>query len=172
MYNNLKRNSSYSSVKLLLADDFELVRIGLRSIFNKYKDFVLIQDAINGDDAVELALYHKPDVVLMDVKMPHYTGIEAAGIINLKYPEIKIILISAFEDEGIKINNLPENVKGFLLKNINSDNLVDAVRQVNDGYYVYSTEIIANYLELNDELYDHNTNYIVLNENPFNSIIS
>ena len=167
MYNNFNTKSSYPTIKLLLADDYELVRIGLRTIFEKHTDFVLLQDAINGDDAVELAQFHKPDVVLMDVKMPYYTGIEVAAILNIKYPEIKIILISAYEEEGIRIGNLPENIKGFLLKDMISKDLVYAVRKVNDGFYVFSREILANYLEYSKEIDDSNINYIVFEENPF-----
>ncbi len=160
-------NSSYQTIKLLLADDFELVRIGLRTIFDKHNDFVLLQDAINGDDAIELALFHRPDVVLMDVKMPYYTGIQAAAIINIKYPEIKIILFSAYEEEGLRVGDLPDNVKGFLLKDMISKDLVDAVRKVNDGCYVFSREILANYLKFNVKIDDNNSNYIVFEESPF-----
>jgi DNA-binding NarL/FixJ family response regulator len=79
-------------------------------------------------------------------------------------------LISAYEEEGIIIGNLPENIKGFLLKDMISKDLVDAVRKVDDGFYVFSREILANYLEYFKEIDDSNTNYIVFEENPFSEL--
>ena len=167
MYNNLLLKTSKPTIKLLIADDYELVRIGLRTIFHRDSDFVLLHDAINGDDAIELALFQKPDVVLMDIKMPFYSGLEAAEIINNTNPDIKIILISSYEDEEINFEKLPPNIKGYILKDIVSKELIEVVKLVNSGSYVFSKEILANYLEFKKNITDNNINYIVLKHNPF-----
>jgi DNA-binding NarL/FixJ family response regulator len=166
MYNNFNLKSSYDTIKLLLADDHELVRIGLRAIFQNHGDIELLQDAINGDDAVEFAFHFKPDVVLMDLNMPYYSGIEAATQINMKFPEIKIILIIDYVDAKIKITDLPENIKGIIIKDIQATELVNAVRKVKEGFFVFNHYILANYFNVKHYWDDNDVNNIVLEKNP------
>ena len=105
-------NSSYSPVRLLIADDHEIFREGLESLFAKQKDIELVGEAINGKQLLEHTERLLPDVILTDIKMPVMDGIEATKIIAEKFPQIGIIALSMFEDENLIVDMLEAGAKG------------------------------------------------------------
>ena len=123
-------SSSYSPIRLVIADDHEIFREGLESLFNKQKEIELAGEAINGKQLLEQAERLLPDVILTDIKMPVIDGIEATKILTEKFPQIGIIALSMFEDENLIVEMLEAGAKGYLIKNANKHEIIAAINAV------------------------------------------
>ena len=113
---------------LIIVDDHEIVRKGLRMTIEGESDLVLLGEASNGKEAISVAKSLQPDVMLMDVKMPELDGIQAAEEIHKSNPEIKIIILTSFGDDPELFAALQAGVSGYLLKSISGDDLLNAIR--------------------------------------------
>ncbi len=120
-------------IKLLLADDHELVRGGLRNFLDSHSDMEVIGEAENGRQAVQLALELVPDVVLIDVAMPGMNGIDATRQIVARAPHVKVLGLSMHESRGYVDGMLKAGAAGYLLKDHAFEELADAVRAVAAG---------------------------------------
>jgi DNA-binding NarL/FixJ family response regulator len=120
------------SVKLLIADDHEVVRSGLKSILNG-TDIKIVAEASTGEQAVRLALKHEPDVVLMDIRMPEGDGLNALGRIKLDRPNMPILMFSTYDNPTYVARAVALGASGFLLKEIARDKLVEAIRRAAAG---------------------------------------
>jgi DNA-binding NarL/FixJ family response regulator len=120
------------SIKLLIADDHEVVRSGLKSILNG-TDIKIVAEASTGEQAVRLALKHEPDVVLMDIRMPEGDGLNALGRIKLDRPNMPILMFSTYDNPTYVARAVALGASGFLLKEIARDKLVEAIRQAAAG---------------------------------------
>ncbi len=127
--------------KVLLADDHELVRSGFEVLLNSFDDILVVAVCGSGEDAVELVKEHAPDVVLMDIGMPGIGGVEACRRILKKQPDIKIIVVSVYNDGPLPQQLLKLGVKGFVSKGAKVDEMVEAIRQVMAGKRFLSTDI-------------------------------
>jgi DNA-binding NarL/FixJ family response regulator len=127
--------SGPATVRVLVADDHELVRRGFRSILSGESDFHLVGEASDGREAVALALEQAPDVVLMDIRMPELDGIEATRLIttNPRLRGTRVIVLTTFDLDEYVFGALHAGASGFLLKGVDPDTLVDAVRTVARG---------------------------------------
>lgn len=125
--------SPQSFIKVLLADDHTLFRQGLRRIFELEEDFQIIGEAIDGKQAITMAESLKPDVVIMDINMPEKTGVEATKVIKEVYPDVKVLILSIHDDEAYIFESIRAGANGYLLKDVESEVLVDAVRKVANG---------------------------------------
>ncbi|TMI87326.1 MAG: response regulator transcription factor [Bacteroidetes bacterium] len=123
-------SSSYSPIRLVIADDHEIFREGLESLFNKQKEIELAGEAINGKQLLEQAERLLPDVILTDIKMPVIDGIEATKILTEKFPQIGIIALSMFEDENLIVEMLEAGAKGYLMKNAHKHEIIAAINAV------------------------------------------
>ena len=123
-------SSSYSPIRLVIADDHEIFREGLESLFNKQKEIELAEEAINGKQLLEQAERLLPDVILTDIKMPVIDGIEATKILTEKFPQIGIIALSMFEDENLIVEMLEAGAKGYLMKNAHKYEIIAAINAV------------------------------------------
>ena len=123
-------SSSYSPIRLVIADDHEIFREGLESLFNKQKEIELAGEAINGKQLLEQAERLLPDVILTDIKMPVIDGIEATKILTEKFPQIGIIALSMFEDENLIVEMLEAGAKGYLMKNSHKHEIIAAINAV------------------------------------------
>ena len=123
-------SSSYSPIRLVIADDHEIFREGLESLFNKQKEIELAGEAINGKQLLEQAERLLPDVILTDIKMPVIDGIEATKILTEKFPQIGIIALSMFEDENLIVEMLEAGAKGYLIKNAHKHEIIAAINAV------------------------------------------
>jgi DNA-binding NarL/FixJ family response regulator len=121
-------------IKLLLVDDQGIIREGLRSLLETKVDLTIIGEAENGKAAVELALSLKPDVVLMDVRMPIMDGVAATRALTEQAPEIKVLVLTTFDDDEYVTQALRCGAKGYLLKDTPSTELADAIRAIHRGY--------------------------------------
>ena len=121
------------TVRVLLADDDALIRAGLAVVLGTAPDLEVVAEAADGIEAVDLCLRHTPDVVLMDVRMPGIDGIEATRRLVAAQPDIKILILTTFQDDEYVYGALRAGASGFLLKRASPERLLDAVRTVAAG---------------------------------------
>src|SRR5881227_3763827 len=121
------------SVSILLADDQPLLRRGFRMILEAEADLTVVGEAGNGEEAVELARRHVPDVALMDIRMPGTDGIAATRRITAAGPLPKVLVVTTFELDEYAFGALRAGASGFLLKRSRAEDIVAAVRAVADG---------------------------------------
>src|SRR5687768_2276249 len=129
--------------KILLADDHQIVREGLKSLLNSHEDMEVVGEARDGRAAVQMAKELAPDVVIMDLGMPHLNGIEATRQITLREPEAKVVALSMHSDRRFMGEMLKAGAKGYLLKDGAFEELATAIRHV-IANKVYLSPKIAN----------------------------
>jgi DNA-binding NarL/FixJ family response regulator len=128
-------------IRILLADDHNVIRKGLRLLLDSQPDFTVVGEAANGLQAVEQAAATKPDVVVLDISMPHLSGTEAAQRIHELLPGAAIVILSMHADEGYVMRALRAGAKGYLLKDSAESDLIEAIKAVNQGRAFFSPEI-------------------------------
>ncbi|RAM53173.1 MAG: DNA-binding response regulator [Hapalosiphonaceae cyanobacterium JJU2] len=121
-------------IRLLLVDDQTLIRDGIRAMLNLEADLEVVGTADNGENAIAQVKVLEPDVVLMDIRMPVMDGREATGIISQQFPNIKVIVLSTFDDDEYIADAMRAGAKGYLLKDMPSEELAQAIRFVHKGY--------------------------------------
>lgn len=121
-------------IRVLLVDDQGIIREGLRSLLEAKPDLEIVGEAENGKLAVELALKLKPDVVLMDVRMPIMDGVAAMRSLAEQQSEIKVLVLTTFDDDEYITQAMQSGAKGYLLKDTPSNELAQAIRAVYQGY--------------------------------------
>ena len=132
---------------VLLADDQELVRTGLRMIFSAEADFTVVGEAEDGVAAVDLAHSLRPDVILMDIRMPGLDGIEATRRITRSLADVRIVMLTTFDRSQLVFDSLVAGASGFLLKDAPSDHLVNGVRAVARGEELLAPSITRRLVE-------------------------
>lgn len=115
--------------KVLIVDDHPVFRGGLRALLSTRPDFSVIGEAHNGEEAVSLARELKPDLVLMDIRMPRMTGLEATRLIKQENPQIRILILTVSEDEEDLFEAIKSGAQGYIVKNMASDDVLDLIRQ-------------------------------------------
>ncbi|MDR1618175.1 MAG: response regulator transcription factor [Treponema sp.] len=129
-------------LKILLADDQSLFAESLRTFLNNYAgDMNVAGIAKNGKEAVSMAGEHRPDIILMDIRMPEMDGVEAVRQIRRDYPEIKIIMLSTYHEDELVRSALLAGASGYLLKDISPTELIAAIRALKSGIVQISPEI-------------------------------
>ncbi|WP_144512252.1 response regulator transcription factor [Bacillus sp. FJAT-22090] len=120
-------------IRVLIADDHHVVRRGLMFFLKTQKDMDIVGEATNGKEAVEMTASLKPDVVLMDLVMPEMDGIQATKRIKAKHPETQILMLTSFSDRDHVIPALKAGAAGYQLKDIEPDDLAEAIRKLMRG---------------------------------------
>jgi DNA-binding NarL/FixJ family response regulator len=120
-------------IRVLLADDHDLVREGTRELLEREDDLLVVAEAGDGEEAVRLARQHVPDVALMDIAMPGLNGIEATKEIKALSPNTAILILTAYDDDQYVFALLEAGAAGYLLKNVRGRDLVKAIRAVHGG---------------------------------------
>ena len=121
------------NIRILLVDDQRLMRDGLRTLFELEGGMEVAGEAENGEKAVEIYAVLKPDVVLMDIRMPGMDGVEATRRIVENWPEAHVIILTTFDDDAYVFEGLRAGALGYLLKDVSGQELADAVRTVAQG---------------------------------------
>lgn len=122
-----------SNIRILIADDHYVVRMGVAAIINNAPDMEVVAEAVNGDQAVELFSRHKPDLVLLDSRMPKKNGVEVAREIQERWNGARILMLTAFDGDEDVSRALSAGVQGYILKNSTGEQLVPAIRAVAAG---------------------------------------
>jgi two-component system response regulator NreC len=134
-------NADVKKIRILLADDHNVMRKGLRLLLESQPGFSVVGEASDGHQAVEQAEATKPDVVVLDIGMPRLSGTEAAQRIGEILPGTSVIILSMHSDEGYVMRALKAGAKGYLLKDAAEGDLVEAIRAVGNGKTFFSSEI-------------------------------
>jgi len=129
------------TIKLIIAEDQELIRTSLQIVLSIEKDIAVVGLAEDGEQAIALCTDKKPDVILMDIHMPVMDGIEATKRIKQLYPDIKIIILTTFQEVDFVVEALQAGAEGYLLKAIDTKNLVAGIRVVGHGGTLITQEV-------------------------------
>jgi DNA-binding NarL/FixJ family response regulator len=120
-------------MNILIADDHGIVRGGLRLLIDRQPDMQVVAEAVDGVDAFEQALKHRPDLCILDVSMPRLTGLQAARQIKAHLPDTQVLILSMHDDQRYVFDALKAGASGYVLKRDVDDALLDAVRAVHRG---------------------------------------
>jgi len=129
------------TISVLLVDDHKIVREGTRQLLERSADIHVAGEASDGLEAVNLAAEIQPDVIVMDVRMPRLNGIEATRTITTRFPKIKVLILSAYDDDSYVFPLLEAGASGYLLKTSSGAELAEAIRQVNTGQTALSPRV-------------------------------
>jgi len=139
-----------SKIRVLIADDHSLVREGIMAFLKFSEDIEVVAEAADGIEAIEKVKKHHPNVILLDVAMPRLGGFEAAIEIKKLYPDIKILVLTQYDDKEYISRFLKAGVSGYLLKRAVGSDLVSAIRSVHAGetylYPAIATKVVDGYL--------------------------
>ncbi|MEO6577651.1 MAG: response regulator transcription factor [Candidatus Limnocylindria bacterium] len=122
-----------ADVRILIADDHEVVRIGLASLLDRQPGFSVVAEAGSGNEAVQAARRLRPDVVVMDIRMPDGSGIDACRTITSDLPGTPVVMLTSYADSEALFSAIDAGASGYVLKRVGSTELVDAVRTVAAG---------------------------------------
>lgn len=128
-------------IRLVLADDHAVVRSGTRELLEQQPDLKIVGEASDGEEAVRLAGELQPDVVVMDVRMPKMTGVEATSKIKTTYPNVRVLVLTAHDDDEYVFALLQAGANGYLLKTAEIEELVRAIRTVAAGQSALAPEV-------------------------------
>jgi len=117
----------------LLVDDHEVVRVGLRTLLSRHPDFEVIDEASSGQEAVRKALLHRPEIVVMDVRLNGMSGIEACREITQAAPAVKVIMLTSYSDDDTLFDAIAAGAAGYVLKQIGSNDLIKSIETVGRG---------------------------------------
>lgn len=130
-------------MKILIADDDILVRDGMRVLLDLEDDFTVTATAGNGLEAYELCKEYKPDIVLMDIRMPGTDGVIGTKLIKDDFPEIKVIILTTFNDDEYIRGAIQNGAEGYILKNMPDEDICEMLRAVYKGSFVFQREVIG-----------------------------
>jgi DNA-binding NarL/FixJ family response regulator len=131
------------TIRILIVDDQALFREGLRTLLSVQPDFEIVAEAGNGEEALRLAVQHQPEVVLMDLRMPVLDGVRATERIRDLFPNCRVIVLTTFDDDELVFDGLRAGAIGYLLKDVPSAKLFDAIRAASRGEYFLLPSITA-----------------------------
>jgi len=139
-------------IKLLIVDDQQLVRESLKIVLDSKDNFSVINIAENGYLALQAIKKEKPDIVLMDIRMPQLDGVQCTKMIKERYPEIKIIILTTFDDDDYVFNALKNGASGYLLKGTSTEKLCEAIETVHSGQAMINPDVASKVVKLFSEL--------------------
>jgi DNA-binding NarL/FixJ family response regulator len=136
------------TVKVMIADDNALFRLGLTRLLKDDRRLQVVADVADGREAVEQAAAHKPDVVLMDSRMPNMDGLEAMQLITAQQPEVKVLFLSSFENESDVLQAMRRGAGGYVLKDALPEAIISSIIAVDSGERVLSETVARRVVEI------------------------
>ena len=131
------------TIRILIVDDQALFREGLRTLLSVQPDFEIVGEAGNGEEGLKMAVQTRPDVVLMDLRMPLMDGVKTTERIKSSLPACRVIVLTTFDDDELVFDGLRAGAIGYLLKDVSSNKLFDAIRAASRGEYFLLPAITA-----------------------------
>ncbi|UCZ52704.1 response regulator transcription factor [Bacillus shivajii] len=122
-----------NQIKIVLIDDHQLFREGVKRILSLEKNIEVVAEGSDGDEVLDLVREHQPDVVLMDINMPNVNGVEATKTLVETFPNVKVLILSIHDDEAYVTHVLKTGASGYLLKEMDTEALLEAVKVVGEG---------------------------------------
>ncbi len=135
-------------IKVLIADDQELIRQSLEIVLNSKENLEVTDSVENGQEVIRSVREKMPDIILMDIRMPKMDGVQCTKIIKENYPEIRIIILTTFDDDEFVYDALKYGASGYLLKGVSMDGLVDAIETVYSGRAMINPDVAAKVVRL------------------------
>jgi two-component system response regulator DevR len=120
-------------LRVLLVDDHEVVRAGIRALLEAQEDMVVVGEAGTAEEGLRRVGYDEPDVVVLDVRLPDGSGVETCRDIRSRFPEVKVLMLTSFADEEALMSAILAGASGYVLKRVKSNDLVDDIRKVGAG---------------------------------------
>lgn len=139
-------------IKVLIVDDQDILVEGLKLILGKEEDLVICGSASNGRSAYEACQWSSPDVILMDIKMPGVNGVDATAMIKKDFPQIRILVLTTFNDDEYIYDALKHGASGYLLKDTSPEEIAKAIRTVYNGGALIQSEVAVKVLDQFSEL--------------------
>ena len=133
-------------IKLLIADDHLIIRQGLRLILETESEFEIVGEASDGAEALSLCKKLKPDVVLMDLRMPNMDGLTAIEKLSAEQPDVAVVILTTFNEDELMLRGLQAGARGYLLKDTGRSTLFDTIRAAARGETLLKPEIMARVL--------------------------
>ncbi|MBV1944712.1 response regulator transcription factor [Streptococcus parasuis] len=130
-----------NAIRVMLIDDHEMVRLGLKSYLNLQPDVEVVAEAGDGEEGLTKALEVKPDVIVMDLVMPKMTGVEATLALLKEWPQAQIVILTSYLDNEKIYPVLEAGARGYMLKTSSADEILSAIRKVARGEYAIETEV-------------------------------
>ncbi len=134
-------------LRILIVDDHEVVRLGLRALLSRYPNFVVVDEAASAQEALEKTRIHHPDIVLMDIRLPGTNGIEACEMIKEEWPEVHVIMLTSYAEDEMLFDAISAGAAGYVLKQVGSDDLVHAIECVGRGEALLDPAVTQRVLE-------------------------
>lgn len=128
-------------VSLLIVDDHELVRLGIRSLLEDVPWVTIVAEAGTAAQVIDAAAKHHPHIVIMDIRLPHESGIEACQQITRLWPEIRVIMLTSFMDDDLIFRAIQAGASGYVLKQVGNQSLLNALEAVRDGEALLDTSV-------------------------------
>jgi len=148
-------SNSLEPIRILIVDDHPVVRHGLRNLLSIHSDFEIVGEAEDGAQVFPILAANKTDVILLDIQMRGQSGIDVARRVLQSYPQVKIIILTTYDDEIYLEQGLEAGVHGYLLKSVSHETLPDSIRAVMQGEKLLSpslvSKVMTNYQELAQE---------------------
>jgi DNA-binding NarL/FixJ family response regulator len=138
---------SLAPIRVMLVDDHEVVREGLRTLISRHKELIVAAEASTMAEAIEAAARAKPDVIVMDVRLPDGSGVEACRAIRETHPETKVIMLTSYADDEALFASIIAGAAGYLLKQTRGQAVVDAITAVAQGRSLLDPEVTGKVLE-------------------------
>ncbi len=121
------------NLRIIIVDDHEVVRLGLRALLERHAGFTVVDEAATAHEAIQKALQHRPEIVVMDIRLPGGSGISACREIAAQAPEVKVIMLTSFAEDDMLFEALAAGAAGYVLKQIGGDDLIRAIETVGRG---------------------------------------
>jgi DNA-binding NarL/FixJ family response regulator len=143
-------------IKVIIADDQELIRQSLQIVLETKADIEVIGTAKNGKEVVELVRKKQPDVILMDIRMPELDGVNCTRIIKNLFPKVKILILTTFDDDEFVFSALKHGASGYLLKGVSMDELEKAIHTIHNGGAMINPDVASKVVTLFSEMAQSN----------------
>jgi DNA-binding NarL/FixJ family response regulator len=131
------------AIKVVIADDHPLSREGVRQFLQMEDEIEVIGEAADGEELLALLEQCSPDVALVDTRMPKMSGLEAAQQIKERFPQVRVLMLSAFDDRDVVIGALEAGARGYILKDRDAHQLIEAVQAVVDGQVIVDPQVVV-----------------------------
>ena len=136
-----------SELRVLLVDDHEVVRAGIKALLDAQDDIVVVGEAGTAEEGIRRVGYDEPDVVVLDVRLPDASGVEACREIRSRFPEVKVLMLTSFADEEALMSAILAGASGYVLKRVKTTDLVDDIRKVGAGESLLDSDMTERLFE-------------------------